>query len=148
MNEKIRHQRWLVHLWLIIFALLSLITFPMYLSILAHISFGLIFAGLVVVHIRQRQRTVKFLWRDLRRFGAWIKPRGRLAWADVVLVFITLNVMVSGFVDCFKGSRPVMISVGRISPIREHAVSSIVLLVLLLVHALRRRKRLRTSQVC
>jgi hypothetical protein len=57
-------------------------------------------------------------------------------------------VMVSGFVDCFKGSRPVMISVGRISPIREHAVSSIVLLVLLLVHALRRRKRLRTSQVC
>jgi hypothetical protein len=147
MDNEIRQQRWLVHLWLIISFLLSLITFPLHLSILAHISFGLLFAGLVVAHLRQRRRTVRMLWRDIKRVVAWIKPRGRMAWADVGLVVVTLNVVVSGFADYFNHNQPVMIPLGFISPIRWHAVSSIALLVLLVVHTLRRAKRLRTSQV-
>jgi hypothetical protein len=147
MDNEIRQQRWLVHLWLIISFLLSLVTFPLHLSILAHIFFGLLFAGLVVAHLRQRRRTVRILWRDIKRVAAWIKPRGRMAWADVVLVVVTLNVVVSGFADYFNHNQPVKIPLGFISPIRWHAVSSIVLLVLLVVHTLRRAKRLRTSQV-
>jgi hypothetical protein len=147
MDDQIRQQRWLVHLWLIISFILSLLTFPPHFSIPAHIFFGLLFAGLVVAHLRQRRRTVTILLSDFPRFGRWIKPRGRMAWADIVLVFLTLNVMVSGFADYFNHSRPVMVHLGLTNPLRWHAVSSIILLVLLLIHTFRRWKRLRTSQV-
>lgn len=94
MDNKIRQQRWRVHLWLIISFPLPLLTFLLHQSILAHIFFGLLFAGLVVAHLRQCRRTVKVPWRDITRVATWIKPRGRMAWADVVLVFVTLNVVV------------------------------------------------------
>jgi len=54
---------------------------------------------------------------------------------------------VSGFADYFNHSRPVMVHLGLTNPLRWHAVSSIILLVLLLIHTFRRWKRLRTPQV-
>lgn len=146
MEDHSRRQRWIVHLWLILTVLLSLLTLLPHFSIFVHIFFGVLFAGLVVAHLRHRRRTVSILLGDLRRFARWIRPRGRMAWADVILLFVTFNVVVSGFFDYFE-HRPVMISTGVISPIRWHVVSSLVLIVLLSVHTLRRRRRLRTSQV-
>jgi hypothetical protein len=145
-DDQLSRQRWIVHLWLILTVLLSLLTLLPHFSIFVHIFFGLLFAGLVVVHLRHRRRTVSILLGDLRRFARWIKPRGRMAWADVVLLFVTINVVVSGFFDYFE-HRPVMIRTGFTNPIRWHVVSSLVLLVLVSVHTLRRWRRLRTSHV-
>jgi hypothetical protein len=146
MDDHSSRQRWIVHLWLMLSVLLSLLTLLPHFSILVHIFFGMLFGGLVVAHLRHRRRTVSILLADLRRFGRWIKPRGRMTWADLLLLFVTINVVVSGFFDYFE-HRSVMISTGLISPIRWHVVSSLVLLVLLTVHTLRRWRRLRTSKV-
>jgi hypothetical protein len=145
-DEQLSHQRWIVHLWLIIAFLLSLFTFVLNTSIFVHILFGLIFAGLVFVHLRHRRRMVSILLGDVRRLRRWITPRGRMAWADVVLLFVTINVVVSGFFDYFE-HRPMMIRTGFAPPLRWHVLSSLVLLVLLSVHTIRRWRRLRTSQV-
>jgi hypothetical protein len=145
-DDQLSRRRWIVHLWLIVTFLLSLFTFVLQMSIFVHIVFGLLFAGLVIAHLRHRRRTVSILLGDMRHFGKWITPRGRMAWADVVLLFVTINVVVSGFFDYFE-HRPVMIATGITGPIRWHVLSSLVLLVLLAVHTLRRWRRIRTSQV-
>lgn len=126
--------------------LLSMFTFVLQASIFVHIAFGLLFGGLVIAHLRHRHRMISVLLGDIRHFAKWITPRGRMAWADVVLLFVTVNVVVSGFFDYFE-HRPVMITTGIMNPIRWHVVSSLVLLVLLVVHTLRRWRRLRTSHV-
>jgi hypothetical protein len=145
-DDQLSRQRWIVHLWLIITFFLSLFTFVLNVSIFVHILFGLLFAALVVAHLGHRRRTVTILLGDMRGFKRWITPRGRMAWADVGLLFVTLNVVVSGFFDYFD-HRPVMLRTGLTSPIRWHVLSSLVLLVLLSVHTIRRWRRLRTSHV-
>jgi hypothetical protein len=142
-----RQQRWIVHLWLIIMFLMSLLVLLLQTSILVHIFLGLLFAGLVLAHLRQRRRTVASLWRDLRRVTSWLRPRGRLAWADLLLLLVTLNVIASGFGDYFSSGSGVMIHLGFMRPFRWHSVSAIALLILLLVHVIRRASRLRTSAV-
>jgi hypothetical protein len=147
MGGDLRQQRWIVHLWLIITFLMALLVLLLHVSILLHIFLGLLFAALVIAHLRQRRRRVASLWRDLRRVGIWLKPRGRLVWADVLLLVVTLNVIVSGFVDYFSRRGGVMIHLGFIRPIRWHSVSAIVLAVFLLFHVLGRARRLRSSEV-
>jgi hypothetical protein len=147
MDDDFRQRRWIVHLWLIITFLMSLLVLTLRVSILMHIFLGLLFAGLVVAHLRQRRRTVALLWRNLRRVGSWLKPRGRLAWADILLLVVTLNVIVSGFADYFRKGGGVMIHLGIIHPFRWHSVSAIALLIILIWHVIRRAKRLRTSKV-
>jgi hypothetical protein len=142
-----RQRRWIVHLWLMITFLMALLVLILHVSILVHIFLGLLFAGLVIAHLRQRRRTVASLWRDLCRACTWLKPRGRLAWENALLLVVTLNVIVSGFADYFNRDRGVMIHVEFMRPFRWHAVSSIVLLLFLTWHVLRRGKRLRRSVV-
>jgi hypothetical protein len=147
MDGDLRQRRWIVHLWLIIMFLMALLVLLLHTPILVHIFLGLLFAVLVLTHLRQRRRTVASLWRDVRRVGSWLRPRGRLAWADVLLLLVTLNVIVSGFVDYFSSGHDVMIHLGFIRPIRWHSISAIVLLILLLFHVIRRARRLRVSDV-
>jgi hypothetical protein len=142
-----RHQRWIVHLWLIVVFLMALLVLLLHVSILVHMFLGLLFVSLVIAHLRQRRRTVASLWRELCRAGTWLKPRGRLAWADMLLVVVTFNVIISGFIDYFSTSGGVMIHVGFVRPIRWHSVSAIVLLVFLLFHVAGRARRLRSSDV-
>ena len=66
------------------------------------------------------------------------RPVGRLAVSDALLVTVTVVMLVSGFWDW---------SLGHPTRIRWHAISGVVLSVFLLVHTLRRRRRLRLSQV-
>jgi hypothetical protein len=114
-------------------------------SLTLHIAMGVSFFALVVLHLLQRRQTVRRLTSTLWRATTWLKPRGRLAWSDAVLAFLTGNVLVSGSIDLYTGNKT------RV-PIPEvgmswHVLSSLLLLGYLIVHILRRRARFSHSHV-
>jgi hypothetical protein len=128
-------HRWWVHLGLISTAAVSLAFEPI---VSIHILLGLAFVVLVGAHLIQRRRITGDLASRLLRIRTLNRPVGRLAVADALLVTVTLAMLVSGFWDW---------SLGHPTRIRWHAISGLVLSGFLLVHTLRRRKRLRSSQV-
>ena len=128
--------RWLVHLGLIGTVIVSLVFEPLVLAI--HIAVGLAFAVLAGMHLLQRRRVSATLLRRLARLRALAGPAGRLALADMLLAAITAGMLVSGFWDWFAGHP---------TKIRWHAITGVVLAVLLLVHTVRRWSRLRRSKV-
>lgn len=134
-------SRWAVHLGLLTSAAAALGTLDLlHVRTAIHTDVGLVFVGLVAVHLAQRRRTIA-------RVATWVVwPRGiRLAVSDLVLLFITLNVLVSGLLDWNRGT-PIQLPLPR--PFgRWHGISGIALVVYLAVHAWRRRKRLRRSTI-
>jgi hypothetical protein len=128
--------RWLVHLGLIVTVVVSLVFEPLVLAI--HIAVGLAFAVLAGMHLAQRRRVSASLLARLARVKALARPAGRLAMADMMLAVITTGMLVSGFWDWFAGHP---------TRIRWHAITGVVLAVLLLVHTARRWSRLRRSKV-
>ena len=129
--------RWLVHLGLVGMTIVSLVFEPLILTI--HIVLGLAFAVLAVAHLIQRRRVSARLLARLSRPGRTLAgPAGRLALADALLAAMTAGMLASGFWDW---------SAGHPTRIRWHAISGIVLTVLLAVHTVRRRSRLRRSKV-
>lgn len=133
-----RHARyrWLVHLGLIGTTVVSLVFEPLVLVI--HIAVGLAFAVLAGMHLAQRRRVSARLLHRLARVRIPAGPAGRLALADLLLAVITAGMLVSGFWDWFAGHP---------TRIRWHAITGVVLAILLLVHTIRRRRRLRRSTV-
>ena len=105
---------------------------------LIHIVLGLIFVALVVAHLWQRRRTSLGLVRRLAKFGQLYKRPVRLALSDLVLTLLTAAMVVSGFWDWI---------VGHPTKIRWHAITGIALTVYVVVHTVRRWKRLRSSKV-
>jgi hypothetical protein len=142
--------RWFVHLTLIGAFAASLATVVMIPAGRLHIVVGLVFVALAGVHVAQRRRTVARLIGALARAGGWFTRRGRLAWSDLVLVLLSLNLLVSGTYDWLSGEK-VMVQPREIGiPVREfgwHALSAIVLLVYLCVHVARRWDRVRRSTI-
>ena len=128
--------RWLVHLGLIGTLVVSLMSEPLVLAI--HIAVGLVFAVLTGLHLAQRRRVSASLLARLARVGILARPAGRLALADLLLAVITAGMLVSGFWDW---------SAGHPTRIRWHAITGVVLAILLLAHTVRRRSRLRRSAV-
>ena len=128
--------RWLVHLGLIGTVIVSLVFEPLVLAI--HIDVGLAFAVLVGVHLAQRRRVSASLLARLARRQPLAAPAGRLALADALLATITVGMLVSGFWDWFAGHP---------TKIRWHAITGVVLAILLLIHTARRWSRLRRSKV-
>jgi hypothetical protein len=128
--------RWLVHLGLIATVVVSLIFEPLVLTI--HIVVGLVFAVLVGAHLLQRRRVSVNLAARLVRVMGLGRRAGRLALADALLAAVTLAMLASGFWDWFTGHP---------TRIRWHALTGVALAVLLAVHTIRRRSRLRRSQV-
>jgi len=112
-------------------------------SLTLHIAFGASFFALVVFHLLQRRKTVRRLVASLLRATTWVKPRGRLAWSDAALIFLTLNVLVSGTVDLVTGNKTPL----PVVSISWHVLSSLLLLGYLIVHVVRRRSRLSHSHV-
>lgn len=112
--------RWLVHLGLIGTVAVSLVFEPLILAI--HIAVGLAFAVLAGMHLVQRRRVSAGLLARLAR----------------LLVLVTVGMLVSGFWDWFA-AHP--------TKIRWHAITGVVLAILLLAHTVRRRRRLRRSAV-
>ena len=128
--------RWLVHLGLIATVVVSLVFEPLVLTI--HIAVGLVFTGLVGAHLAQRRRVSARLLSRLARVRALTRPAGRLALADALLAAVSTGMLISGFWDWFAGHP---------TKIRWHAITGVVLAILLLVHTVRRWSRLRRSKV-
>jgi hypothetical protein len=146
-TRVLQQQRWTVHLWLIVTFLASLVRLLMKLSIGVHVIIGLIFLSLVVLHLLQRRKRIRGLLVHFKSVSTWTRRGGRLAWSDLILTFIFSNLIVSGIADYFVGGGGIFISTGVIRPIRWHALSAILLLAYLLVHVIRRARRLRNSKV-
>jgi hypothetical protein len=127
--------RWGVHLGLIAAAALSLALEPI---LTLHIVLGLVFVALVGAHLVQRRRITGTLARRVVRVQTLYRRGGRLAVADAVLAVVTAAMFVSGSWDW---------SLGHPTRIRWHALTGFVLAGYLLVHAVRRGARLRSSQV-
>ena len=139
-------SRWAVHLGLLCSAAAALGTLELlHVRIAIHTDVGLVFVGLVVVHLAQRRRTLARMAIRIVR-ARTIAGRGiRLAVSDLLLLFITLNVLVSGVLDWNRGM-PIQLPIpGPFG--RWHAISALALVVYLAVHVWRRRKRLRRSAI-
>ena len=139
-------SRWAVHLGLLCSVAAALGTLDLlHVRIAIHTDVGLVFVGLVVVHLAQRHRTLARMATRIVR-ARTVAGRGiRLTVSDLLLLFITLNVLVSGVVDWNRGM-PVRLPIpGPFG--RWHAISGLALIVYLAVHVWRRRKRLRRSTI-
>ena len=138
--------RGLVHLGLLLTAAGALATLTiLYIRNAIHSDIGLVFVGLVVVHLIQRRRTVARMVSQLARVRSFAKRRLRLAGSDLLLAFITLNVLVSGVLDWSRGE-PIQIPLPRPFD-RWHFLSGVALVLYLLFHVWHRRGRLRRSTI-
>jgi hypothetical protein len=138
--------RGLVHLGLLVTAAGALATLTiLYIRNAIHADIGLAFVGLVVVHLAQRRRTVARMMSQLRRAKSFAERRIRLVASDVILAFLTLNVLVSGVLDWSRGE-PIQLPLPPPFD-RWHLLSSVALVIYLVVHVWRRRKRLRRSTI-
>jgi hypothetical protein len=142
--------RWLVHLMLIGTFAASLATVTLITEGWPHLVVGLAFVALAGLHVAQRRHSVARLLGNLGRARRWFCRRGRLAWSDVVLALLTLNVLASGTYDLLSGNQVILHPRGIGIPLRDigwHVLSALALLVYLCVHATRRRGRIRRSAI-
>jgi hypothetical protein len=138
--------RGLVHLALLLTAAGALATLTiLYIRNAIHADIGLAFVGLVIVHLAQRRRTVGRMISQLSRARSFAEQRIRLAGSDLILAFITLNVLVSGVLDWSRG-QPTQLPLPRPFD-RWHLLSGVALVIYLMVHVWHRRKRLRRSTI-
>jgi hypothetical protein len=124
-----------VHLVLIATAVVSLVFEPV---LALHIGFGLAFVLAVAAHLAQRRTVSRRLVARVIAVHRWPSPTGRLAITDALLFLLTAVMLISGLWDWLSGHP---------TRIRFHALSGLALAVFLLVHTLRRRRRLRASAV-
>jgi hypothetical protein len=106
---------------------------------------GLVFVGLVVVHLAQRRRSIARMSTQIIRATTFAQRGVRLAASDLVLFFITVNVLVSGIVDWGRGE-PTQVPL-PVPLDRWHLDSGLALVIYLSVHAWHRRKRIRRSTI-
>jgi hypothetical protein len=139
-------SRWMVHLGLLLSAAAALGTLQLlHVRQAYHTVVGLVFVGLVVVHLAQRRRTIVRMATQLVRAKTFVERRLRLVVSDLVLLFIAANVLVSGVVDWNRG---VPAQLPLPAPFyRWHLDSSIALVIYLVVHIWRRRKRIWRSTI-
>ncbi len=95
--------RFAVHLFLLATFAASLATATAITEGWPHLVIGLAFVALAGVHLAQRRHTVARLLGNLGRARTWFRRRGRLAWSDLVLALLTLNVLASGTYDAARG---------------------------------------------
>ena len=139
-------SRLAIHLGLLCSAAAALGTLDLlHVRIAIHTDVGLVFVGLVVVHLAQRPRTRARMGARVVRARTIAERIIRLAVSDLLLLFITVNVLVSGLLDWNRG---VPIQLPLPGPFgRWHAISAVALVIYLAVHVWRRRKRLRRSTI-
>jgi hypothetical protein len=139
-------SRWATHLGLLVTAVAALGTLQLLHERVAyHADVGLVFVGLVVVHLAQRRRTLARMATQLVRARTFVERKIRLALSDLLLLLITANVLVSGVVDWGRGA-PTQVPLPNPFD-RWHLDSGILLVLYLAVHVWRRRKRLWRSTI-
>ena len=142
--------RFAVHLGLLATFAASLATVTLITEGWPHLVVGLAFVALAAVHLVQRRHTVARLLSNLGRARTWFRRRGRLAWSDMVLALLTLNVLASGTYDLLSGNQVILHPRGIGIPVRDigwHVLSALVLLVYLCVHVARRWGNIRRSAI-
>jgi hypothetical protein len=138
--------RGLVHLGLIVATAGALVSLTiLYIRNAIHADIGLAFVGLAIIHLLQRRRTLGRMMSQLSRGRSFVERRIRLAGSDLLLAFITLNVLVSGLLDWSRGE-PIQLLLPRPFD-RWHLVSGIALVLYLIFHVWHRRTRLRGSTI-
>jgi hypothetical protein len=139
-------SRWIVHLGLLISAAAALGTLDLlHIRVAIHADVGLGFMGLVAVHLAQRRHRLTQMTSQLLGMRPRIERELRVLASDGVLLFLACNVLVSGVVD-WSRSTPVDLPFPR--PVdRWHLDSGLILVVYLVVHIVRRRKRLLRSTI-
>jgi hypothetical protein len=143
-------RRWYVHLALLVTlagSLLSLIYLSH--SITIHVVIGVAFMVMMLFHLYQRRRTVKSLVKRLVGVGSHAKVR--MAVSDLILELLVLDVLVSGIVDgmAHHATQFPLAATLHLPPglSQWHKLAAVVLVVYLIVHIIRRRKRLRRSHI-
>ena len=145
-------SRWWVHLALIasvLVALVPLLLFGVNDRVTIHVVIACFFLALVIVHLGQRRHTLARLTRQLATWGSRARQR-RMAVSASVLSFLVLNVLASGIWDLANGRSIGIIGIslpGHRLYLAWHRLSSLLLLLYLIVHVIRRRKRLRRSRI-
>ena len=142
--------RFAVHLLLLATLAASLATVTLITEGWPHVVVGSDFVALAILHVVQRRHTVARLIGNLGRARTWLRRRGRLAWSDVVLACLTLNVLVSGTYDLVSGNQVILHPREVGIPFRDmgwHVLSALLLLVYLCVHVARRWGRIRRSAI-
>jgi hypothetical protein len=143
-------MRFVVHLVLLATFAASLATVTMITEGWPHLAVGSAFVALVAVHVVQRRHTVTRLLGNLGRVRTWFRRRGRLAWSDLVLTLLTLNVLVSGIYDLVTGNQVILHPRSIGIPFRDigwHVSAALLLLAYLCVHVARRWGRIRRSVI-
>jgi hypothetical protein len=140
------HARSLVHVGLLACLAAALGTLQLlHVRNAIHADVGLAFAALVIVHLAQRRHRIARMVAQLMRARPRVERELRLLASDSMLAFITINLVVSGVIDWARGSPT---SLPLPSPFgRWHLLSSVVLVLYLTVHVVRRRNRLRRSTI-
>ena len=141
-------SRGAVHIALLLSAAAALGTLDLlHVRIAYHADVGLVFAALVVLHLLQRRRTLARMASQLVRATTFVERKIRLAVSDLVLLLLTVNMVVSGFVDWAHGA-PTLLPWSIPAPFqRWHADAGLALVIYLVVHVWRRRKRLWRSSI-
>ena len=143
-------SRFAVHLGLPAAFAASLVTVTLITEGTPHLVVGLGFVALGGVHVAQRRHTVARLLGSLGRAHTWFRRRGRLAWSDLILALLALDVLVSGVWDLLSGSQVIFHPRQVGIPLRDmgwHVLSALVLLAYLSVHVVRRRGRIRHTAI-
>ena len=125
----------MVHIGSIGSAIVSLVLEPI---LVLHVIFGVLFVFLVACHLAQRRRISKRLAVRLLKARGLLLPGSRLALADGFLFIVTSAMLISGFWDLWAPHH---------TKIRWHAITGVVMTVFLIVHTVRRRARLRISNI-
>jgi hypothetical protein len=140
-------SRWVVHLGLLLSGAAALGTLQLlHVREAYHTVAGLVFVGLVVMHLAQRRVTIARMATHIVRARRLVERRIRLALSDLVLFFFTANVLVSGVVDWGRGT-PTELPLLPAPFYRWHLTSSVALVIYVVVHLLRRKKRFWRSTI-
>jgi len=99
-----------------------------------------------MVHLAQRRHRIAGMFTRLWGFRRRVGRELRLLASDVILVFVTANVVVSGILDWNQGA-PLLLPLLPAPLDRWHLLSSVVLVVYLVIHVWRRWNRLRRSTI-
>ena len=139
-------SRWTVHLGLLISAAAALSSLDfLHIRVAIHADVGIVFMGLVAVHLAQRRHRLTQTASRLLGMRPRIERELRVLASDGVLLALALNVLVSGAMDWSRGT-PVGLPFPRPFD-RWHLDSGLILVVYLVVHVVRRRKRIRRSTI-
>ena len=149
---RTERRRWFVHLGLLITlagSLLSLIWLSR--SITIHVVIGVLFLVFLCGHLYQRRRTMVALLRRMVRVNLRTTASGRLAISDTILLLLVANVLISGIVDALNHQETQLTFLASIGfppgLVQWHKLSAFILVLYVVVHVSRRRKRLRNSRI-